>query len=366
MLFDASLRKELSRSFLGTVTVLLTVVVTLMLVRSLRMASRGAVGPSDIMLVMGYTVLGYLPIVLSLSMFVAIIGTLARMYRDSEMVVWFASGRGLSGFIAPLARFALPIVLAIGGLSLVSWPWSQAQVLELRHQFQQRSDLDRIAPGEFQVSSSGDSVFFVDRDSSSLEHAQQIFFAQEKVDSSAVTTARQASLVQQQGQTWVVLDTGQRIEQLRGDEPALRVADFERYEVLLHQEPIGTAETSVQTTPTLELLAQPGDPAAQAELAWRIGLILSAINYVLLALALTSGNPRSGRAGHLVTALLVFIIYFNLLSLGESWVARGVVAGGLWLALLHGGIFLLAAAWLAMRNAQWSLRRLWPGRRAAA
>ncbi|RMW99719.1 LPS export ABC transporter permease LptF [Allofranklinella schreckenbergeri] len=365
MLFDTSLRKDLSRSFLGTLTVLLMVVITLMLIRTLGQASKGAVSPSDIMLVMGYTVLGYMPIVLSLSLFVAVIGTLARMYQDSEMVIWFASGRGLAGFLPTLARFAWPLVLAIGALSLFAWPWSQAQILDLRNQFQQRSDLDRIAPGEFQVSSSGDSVFFVDRDSSSLEQARQIFFAQEKPEESSVTTARSASLVQQGGQSWVVLETGQRVEQIRGDKPALRVAEFDRYEVLLRRDPVSEAQTSIRATPSAELLARIDDPeqgnAYEAELVWRAGLALAAINYIILALALTSSNPRSGRMGHVVTALLVFVVYFNLLSLGQNWVARGRIHGGLWLALLHGGVFVLAWAWLMARNAQWTLGQ-WRGR----
>ncbi|THU04455.1 LPS export ABC transporter permease LptF [Lampropedia puyangensis] len=362
MLFDASLRKDLSRSFIGTLTVLLTVVVTLMLIRTLGQASKGSVSPSDIMLVMGYTVLGYMPIVLSLSLFVAIIGTLARMYQDSEMVIWFASGMGIAGILPTLARFAWPLIVAIAALALVGWPWSQAQILDLRYQFQQRSDIDRIAPGEFQVSSSGDSVFFVDRDSSSLEQAKQIFFARMQSEESSVTVAKEASLIQQDGQTWVQLASGQRVEQIQGAKPAIRVMEFDQYDALLHRDPVGAAQSSVRSTPSLDLLQQSNDLANASELAWRLGLVFAAINYVILALALTSSNPRSGRMTHIVTALLVFVVYFNLLSLGESWVGRGVVSAPVWLVVLHGGVCAVGLAWLWMRNAQWSLKRLWARR----
>jgi lipopolysaccharide export system permease protein len=57
------------------------------------------------MMVMGYTVLGHLPTILTLSLFIAIVGTLSRMYRDSEMVIWFTSGRGCR---ASCAMCALP------------------------------------------------------------------------------------------------------------------------------------------------------------------------------------------------------------------------------------------------------------------
>jgi len=83
MLFDSSIRKELSRSFGATLVVLVTVVMTMMLIKVLGQASRGSVNPSDVLLVMGYTVLGQLPTILSLCLFIAVVATLSRMYRDS-------------------------------------------------------------------------------------------------------------------------------------------------------------------------------------------------------------------------------------------------------------------------------------------
>ena len=53
MLFDSSLRKELARSFGATLVVLVTVVITMMLIRTLGQASRGNVNPSDVVLIMG-------------------------------------------------------------------------------------------------------------------------------------------------------------------------------------------------------------------------------------------------------------------------------------------------------------------------
>ena len=72
--------RELARSFGATLVVLVTVVMTMMLIRTLGQASRGSVSPSDVMLVMGFTVLGQLPTILSLSLFIAVVGTLSRMY----------------------------------------------------------------------------------------------------------------------------------------------------------------------------------------------------------------------------------------------------------------------------------------------
>ena len=97
MLFHSSLRKELARSFGATLVVLTTIVMTMTLIRTLKQASRGSVNPQEVLMVMGYTVLSYLPPVLTLSLFIAIVGTLSRLYRDSEMVIWFSAGANKSG-----------------------------------------------------------------------------------------------------------------------------------------------------------------------------------------------------------------------------------------------------------------------------
>ncbi len=107
MLFDSTLRRDLARTFGATLVVILTIVITMMLIRTLGLAAGDAVAPRDVVLVLGYTALGHLPTILSLSLFVAIVVTLARMYRDSEMAIWFASGVGLARFVAPVLRTVL-------------------------------------------------------------------------------------------------------------------------------------------------------------------------------------------------------------------------------------------------------------------
>ena len=57
MLFHSSIRKELARSFGATLVVLVTVVMTMTLIRTLGEAGRGVFNPADVMIVMGYTVL---------------------------------------------------------------------------------------------------------------------------------------------------------------------------------------------------------------------------------------------------------------------------------------------------------------------
>ena len=215
MLFDSSIRKELARSFGATLVVLVTVVMTMMLIRTLGQASKGSVSPSDVMLVMGFTVLGQLPTILSLSLFIAVVGTLSRMYRDSEMVIWFASGRGLISLVRPLLRFAWPVMVVIAVLSLLVWPWANSQIQELKTRYEQRSDIDRIAPGEFQESSNGSRVFFIDKDTPDTLAANNVFIAANDGKRESVTSARSARLETQGGERMALLSDGQRLETSR-------------------------------------------------------------------------------------------------------------------------------------------------------
>ena len=364
MLFDSSIRKELARSFGATLVVLVTVVMTMMLIRTLGQASRGSVSPSDVMLVMGFTVLGQLPTILSLSLFVAIVGTLSRMYRDSEMVIWFASGRGLASLLPPLLRFAWPVMLVVAVLSLGVWPWANRQIQELRVQYEQRGDIDRIAPGEFQESASGNRVFFIDKDSPDPEAASNVFIVATERGSEAVTSARSARLETRGDERLLMLTQGQRLE-TSASKPGMKISEFAEYSTRIGAAPPSSPdEFSAKTRNTLQLMADP-QPVHQAEIGWRLGLALAAFNLVILALALSSVNPRAGRSGGLMVALFTFIVYYNLMTLGQSWVGGGKLSLAGYVVLLHGGTLALAAAVLAVRHNHWTPSRLWRRRSAA-
>jgi lipopolysaccharide export system permease protein len=116
MLFDSTVRRELARNFGATLVVILTIVITMMLIRTLGLAAGGNVNPEEVVLVLGYYALGHLPTMLGLSLFIAVVVTLGRMYRDSEMAIWFASGLGLGRFVRPVLGMAWPVLLVIGAL----------------------------------------------------------------------------------------------------------------------------------------------------------------------------------------------------------------------------------------------------------
>jgi lipopolysaccharide export system permease protein len=364
MLFHSSVRKELARSFGATLVVLVTIVMTMTLIRTLSQASRGSVNPQEVMMVMGYSVLGYLPPILTLCLFIAIVGTLSRMYRDSEMVIWFSAGRGLSSFLSPLFRFAWPVLLVIALLALVVWPWSNQQTQDMKDRYGKRGDLERVAPGQFQESASGNRVFFLDKDTPDNKSGKNIFISTTERGKETVTSARTGSIVAMGEDQFLLLSNGQRLESALAS-PGLKISEFQEF-----GNRIGSSDIAAQgaapakALSSFTLLTEP-TRLNQGELAWRLGLALAAVNFVVIAIAVSSVNPRAGRGGNMVFALFAFIVYYNLLNLGQNWIGAGQTTFAGFVGGLHGLVLLVGLLWLAKQHNSWALRPRWTRRRAA-
>jgi lipopolysaccharide export system permease protein len=364
MLFHSSLRKELSRSFGATLVVLVTIVMTMMLIRTLGLASKGSVNPQEVFLVMAYTVLGYMPTILSLSLFIAIVGTLSRMYRDSEMVIWFSSGRGLVDFVEPLFRFAWPVLLLIAVMALVGWPWANSQTMGMRQQYEQRSDIERVTPGEFRESAGRVRVFFIDKDTPDGSTATNVFIWALERGLQITTSARSGRIENIGDSRFLLLNKGQRLEQPMA-QTGLKISEFETYGTRAGDNNSTVADaTPARARTTLALLPDSSN-ASRGELAWRIGMLLAAINFVLLALNVSSANPRVGRSGNLLLALFAFVVYYNMLNIGQSWITSGRYSMGGFMLLLHGGVLLIGLAWLGVRHNNWGRRKTRQGRPVA-
>lgn len=354
MLFHSSLRKELSRSFGATLIVLVTVVMTMTLIRTLGLASRGSFNPSDVFLVMGYTVLAYTPTLLTLGLFIAVISTLSRMYRDSEMVIWLSSGQGLFAVVRPLLRFAWPVFAVVAGLALLILPWTNLRIEELKNQYEQRGDLERVEPGQFQESADGTRVFFIEKDVSGAQAGANVFIATTEKGKETVTSARSGRIENLPTGRFLMLNNGQRLERTL-DSPDIKISEFEQYGAQIGQDALEAMNyVPVGTRTTAELLENL-TPVHWAELSWRLGLILISFNFVIIGVSVSSVNPRVGRSANLVFALFTFVFYYNLLSLGQNLIATGKINFVQLMLGLHGGIFVLAMLVLAKShlNLQW-------------
>ncbi len=358
MLFDSTLRRDLARNFSATLVVILTIVLTMMLIRTLGQAAVGEVAPQDVALLLGYIALGHLPTMLSLSLFIAVVATLSRMYRDNEMPIWFASGVGLTRFVRPVLRTSVPVLLVVGVLALFVWPWQNRHSVELKEQFERRSDLSRVAPGQFQTSSDGTRTFFIERDPIDARTGRNVFILSNLPQTESVTSARSGRIVLEGDDRYLVLDRGQRNERnLASGEKTL--ARFESYRVQVGERLLSSIDNlPPKARRSIELLRDP-TPRNQGELVWRLGLLFGAANMVLLGIGLSATNPRRASNWNLLFALLAFVVYYNLINLTQSWVASGKTGMGAALLAAHGGALAIALALLWWREHGNSRLRGW-------
>ncbi|MEY2994831.1 MAG: hypothetical protein RL357_1766 [Pseudomonadota bacterium] len=360
MLFHSSIRKELGRSFWASWVVLFTIAMTVRLVRTLHDANVGRVDPQAITVAMGYAALGQMPAIITIALFIATVSVLSRMYRDSEMDIWLGSGQGLARLVTPLYQFAVPLLLAIAALQWWVWPWTNQQIQDLRQRYEQRADIDRVTPGQFQESGDGKKVFFVDKNVEASGVARSLFYLDRSSGSDVVITSRSSKSNKSEGndseQASVTLIDGERVQRLPEGE-GFRVIQFGELTIAMDNPSAQLQGAGARAMPTLELI-QSNAAWAKGELAWRAGMVLLAANLVMIALAIAQVNPRLGSGASIATAALTAIVYFNLTTVSQSWVSSGKVSLlGATLGL-HGGILLLSALWLAKRHHQWHWRHL--------
>ena len=349
MLFDSTLRRELARNFVATFVLILTIVLTIMFIRTLGQAALGRVSPQDVALLLAYVGLGHLSTMLALSLFVSIVATLSRMYRGSEMTIWFASGVPLKRFVRPIVQVGWPVLLLIATLVLFVWPWQNQRTAELKDQFEQRSDLSRVAPGQFQTSSDGQRTFFFEGSASDASTGRNVFIVASRGDDETVTTARSGHIETIGRDRFIALDRGQRNEQdLRKGEKTL--SRFDSYRALVGDRALETSgDASPKARTTAALLANP-TARNQGELAWRLGLIFAGANMMLLGVGVSASNPRHASNWNLLFALLGFFAYYNFINLSQAWVGSGRVGLGAALLAVHGGVFSIGMSLLWWRE----------------
>jgi lipopolysaccharide export system permease protein len=157
--FERAVIREFTGTAGATFVALFAILLTTQLIRLLSQAAGGKLVSEAVVALLGFGAMTHLPILLSLTVFIAVLLTLSRSYRDSEMAVWFSSGLPLTAWVRPVLKFSLPLVVAIAALSLILSPWAQSKSVEYRQRMDTRDDVARVSPGAFKESASGERVF---------------------------------------------------------------------------------------------------------------------------------------------------------------------------------------------------------------
>ena len=350
MIFERSLVRELFNTASAIFIALLTIVVTIALVRVLGQAAAGQVDNGAVLALIMFASLNNLPVLLQLAVFVTILLALTRSFRDSEMVVWQSSGLGLTRWLRPVMRFVAPVAIIVGITSLVITPWANRQASEFKARYEQRSEVSRVTPGQFRESADGSKVFFVEGFDPSTASVQNVLVNSVTDGKVSVIVSKTGHVERQaNGDDFLIMNNGRRYEGAPG-RPNYKIMEFESYGVRIESKsPDFSGDDSARVRSTMDLIAD-WTPRAKGELVWRIGLMLSVIALAVLAIPLSFVNARAGRSANLIVALLVYFVYNNAMNVVQSSTSRGRLSFSIAWWLVHVLVLALAFAMLAWRN----------------
>ncbi|HSH97401.1 MAG TPA: LPS export ABC transporter permease LptF [Methyloradius sp.] len=348
MLFKRSLIQELMTTAIGAFLILVGIVIAQRIAYYIGIAAKGSLASDAINTLLGFSLLKFLPMLLSLTLFLAVLLTLTRWHRDSEMVVWFSSGVGISSWVKPVLTFSLPVIIVITVLSLFVMPWATHKSQDFKDELKSRDELSSISPGVFKESGTADRVFFIESFDQLGNIVKNIFVQTMQHQRLGIVVANLGHReTEANGDNFLVMQSGRRYEG-KPSTAEFTTTEFERYAIRIEPVEVQQTPISPQAVESLELLSN-RTPENNAELQWRLAIPISSFLLVLLAIPLSFVDPRSGRSANLMMAILIYIIYSNLLSIMQAWLAQGKLNPTVGLWPVH-AIFLLLTVYLFYRR----------------
>ncbi|WP_100656686.1 LPS export ABC transporter permease LptF [Alteromonas flava] len=352
MLIFRYLLKESLKSQLAIFFVLMAIFITLRFVRVLGDASDGDIPAS---LVVGFLAL-YSPVlaslVLPISVFLGIMLAYGRLYVDSEMTVMKACG--ISEWYVTRVMLVLSVLMMAITAVITLWiaPLSAESEYQLRDKAASEAGIAAIIPGRFQQTGNDKAVIFVHEvDSEDGKPLKRIFLSQHKqVDGGKpqvhVVYADAGSInVTPSGAQNLILNEGNQYEG-NVEQNNYRIVAFDEYQIQISEQAPTESNRKMVAVPTLDLL-QDGSIEAIAELQWRIAIPLSLPFLVLIAVPLSSVDPRQGRFGKMFPAILLYLGYFLLLLASRRVLEDGKIPVQIGLWWVHGVMLIIGITLIA-------------------
>ena len=324
--------KEVLLTLLGVLGLLFLIFLSTRFVMFLAAAASGTL-PSEVVLnLLGLKTLSTLPQLLPYALYISILLAFGRLYKDNEMIALAACGVGTRKIIGIILAFSVTTAVAVGTISLYFAPWAERQSALIRDQVKANSEMVSLAPGRFSESARGNGVFFTEEMSRDGKIMHRVFIQADNGDHVETVSSESARLETDgvTGERFLVLKNGYRYEREPGS-AKFNIIKFEEHGVRLDEREVTAPETHHDARSSLELWKDKGLSAA-AELQGRFSMPIATILLGLLAVPLSRTSPRQGRYAKLFTAVLILVIYSNMLGVAQSWYERSIAppAMGIW------------------------------------
>jgi lipopolysaccharide export system permease protein len=354
------LLKEVFATAAVITVILLLVFLSHQMVRLLSYAASGKLAANILLQLIGFEIPYLLAFLLPLGLFLGIIWAYSGMYVNNELRVMHACGFSLKRLFKLTSVLAVLVALMVSLLMLWVNPWiAKAKDQIIAHGKAAENIIDTILPGRFQVSHDGKRVVYVERLSRDHQQAHNVFIADQRSESNEEVEHNRWNIVSaasgyqaKEGSNqdrFLVAEWGNRYEGAPGQSD-YKVIQFKKYSVRLPEVQLHSKHQEQEAFSTFGLFHLYDNVNSAAELQWRLSLPLSVLLLALLAIPLSQVKPRYGRYLQLLTGILIYVVYVNLLFVARNWIEQRMVPIGLGMWWVH--LALLCVLLLVMAK-QW-------------
>ena len=351
MIIDRYLGRELLQPFAAICLALLAIFVTFSLSRFLVDADAGLLQAGEVARLTLLKSLISLDVLLPLSLYLALMTGLGRLYNDSEIYAMRSGGISEVRLLRPLLAVAIIIAIVVAVLSGWVRPWAYAKSYEIKAAAEVSAQTGRIREARFYTFDESQRTVFIEHIASDGHALEGIFIRSRKDNDVQVITAKKGRFdyLAKPGQHRLRLDDAQVFRKVRnGTDFSARFGSFTLW--LPAQTP-QDPEYRAKSAP-LSMLSTSSEPQDQSEFQWRLSTAVSTLLLALAAIPLSRSRPRQGRYAKILLALGIYAVYFNLLDVSRSWVEQGSITTIWWVPGLLALLVILLYFPVARRKAR--------------
>jgi lipopolysaccharide export system permease protein len=326
---------ETARNAVAITAVLALVMGFVAITALLGRAASGEVAQDIVLQIFGLQTLRRLDLLFTLGLYLGVLLTTSRWYRDSEMTVLAACGIGLTQMLRPLLIITAVGAAVIAVIGFYFSPWASGRMDDLRQEREQQRQPLSIAPGTFNETSGRTRIFYAERVEARTGALGNVFSSGLEPGKESVVVARGGYPREDErtGDRFLVLVNG-TLHEGAPDKTGYRILEFDSLHLRVEPKRIALKAPKADALPTRELFERQ-DLVSRAEWHWRLSKPVVAAVLVLFALVLGHTDPRRGRLANLFVAILVYFIYSNMLALGQTLIKKGHAVGGYGLWWVH-------------------------------
>ena len=343
MIFRRALLRELTANAIFVFVVLVAIFIAQILVKLIGAASAGSLPTEALIPLVGFRIIALLAPLIVISAFVAILLTLSRSWRDSEMAIWMSSGQSLMSWIRPVMMFTVPMILIALLLSTMLSPWAERRSVEYRRVLEARDELSIVAPGIFQEMRKTRQVYFVEGVNLIDGRIKNIFVFADDPNGQWMTRAEQGFLyTDKRGDRYVILENGHRVKHVSGTSGPneYELAAFERYGVRMTGNEIKDDPLEERAKETMTLLNE-ATPSGLGQVFYRLSIPLAGLLLAMLAIPMAYVNPRLGRSINLIIAILLLMITLSMMNIMQSQIDKQSISLPVAMIMFHSTLALV-------------------------